>query len=263
MEHRKLFLVAAGVVAVTMPTCVMAQAQTLLSETGELTRSDPRDADGNPADTFQFTADRADAVRIESIGIDHFDTKVQVEDENGHVVGSADDINIRFNRDAVLNLRIPHSGTYRLTVSAGHGGHGGYHLNVTRRYWGSGPLAIEPAHYIGELPAPYELTTDQTDALNAMSPTANGLYYRDFYTTMSAGERRIFSADSDAFDSVLLVFDPADTDTPLASNDDSNGTLNSEIRFWAPHTGNYIVRVTQIERYDGQFRVQMRRDISK
>jgi hypothetical protein len=76
------------------------------------------------------------------------------------------------------------------------------------------------------------------------NPTRTGSFRDDYFLQgLSAGQQVQLNLNSTAFDSYLQVVD-ADTGTVLVSNDDSNGTTNSQLTFTAQAGVDYIVRAT-------------------
>ena len=152
---------------------------------------------------------------------------------NGEVLSSNDDFNgtnsqVSFTVETGINYiaRITSSvasttGTYSLTTNAGH------------------------------LTAATPLSSNQTingtlvtsDPLNSLRPGNSSFYDGYLLTNLKAGQAVQVNLNSTAFDTYLQVVNAA-TNQVVASNDDSNGTWNSQASFMVEQGINYIVRVT-------------------
>jgi hypothetical protein len=76
---------------------------------------------------------------------------------------------------------------------------------------------------------------------------SNGARVDDYLVRFDRNQERLIMLDSPdgAFDTVVQVLHANNREAePLASNDDSGGTLNSLLQFKAEEAGDYIVRVT-------------------
>lgn len=69
----------------------------------------------------------------------------------------------------------------------------------------------------------------------------DGSYYDDYFFNGRAGQRVTINLNSSQFDTYLWLIDPSGN--TLNTNDDSNGSTNSEIFMTLPRTGRYQVRV--------------------
>ncbi|HEY7042291.1 MAG TPA: PPC domain-containing protein, partial [Nocardioidaceae bacterium] len=109
----------------------------------------------------------------------------------------------------------------------------------TEEEQGSIPLATETG--IPDETSGVEVDSEIGDGEFGSAGTGSGDF--DFFkVTASAGEAiRANTAGSD-FDTILIVYD-ADGNI-LASNDDANGTFQSDLTFLAPADGDYFVLVT-------------------
>ena len=89
---------------------------------------------------------------------------------------------------------------------------------------------------------------------------ANGARVDDYLVHFDRNQERMIMLDSPGgeFDTVVQVLRADRRDgEPLASNDDSGGTLNSMLQFKAEEAGDYIVRVTAFAP-DGRGRYRLR-----
>ena len=235
---------------------VSAQSIGLIMTAGEITRNDPRHDEHENYDEYHFSASVADLVRIEVIGLEGFDPKVSVEQVGGYYRASNDDIDIANNRNALINARVPAAGDYVVRVAGSSGHRGRYQLMVSRRGWGAGTI-IEPAHYPNEVLPSDDLRMEQTGHLGPSNPLWNGAYYRDYYVTLPQGDRHVLTLQSNDFDAYLAVFDAADLTRPLAENDDSGDSLDSYLEFTPPHDGNFVVRVSEVDRFAGDYLLEV------
>ena len=89
-----------------------------------------------------------------------------------------------------------------------------------------------------------------TGSLTAADAEIGGPHFDDYLVRFEAGQERVITLDAtgaEPFDTVVQIF-PADRrdGEPLASNDDSGGTLNSMLTFKAERAGDYVVRATAL-----------------
>lgn len=88
----------------------------------------------------------------------------------------------------------------------------------------------------------------------------NGAHVDDYVVHFDRNQERLIMLDSPegGFDTVVQILAADNRDgEPLASNDDSGGTLNSLLQFKAETAGDYIVRVTAYAA-DGRGRYRLR-----
>lgn len=90
---------------------------------------------------------------------------------------------------------------------------------------------------------------------------SNGARVDDYLVHFDRNQERLIMLDSPTehgFDPVVQVLPASNRDgEPLASNDDSGGTLNSLLQFKAEEAGDYIIRVTSFSA-DGRGRYRLR-----
>lgn len=76
----------------------------------------------------------------------------------------------------------------------------------------------------------------------------DGRYYDDYLVTMGAGQTRLISVESDAFDTMVWVLRASDREgEPLDLDDDAGPGVNALLGFQADEGGDYVVRVTSYE----------------
>src|SRR5207244_12993884 len=89
-----------------------------------------------------------------------------------------------------------------------------------------------------------DATTDPADPFGSCACGQNGhsVWYR--FTPEYSGEVTIATAGS-SYDTVLTVFTGScGTPVPLVCNDDSNGTLQSQVSFTATAGTTYLIEIT-------------------
>ena len=89
---------------------------------------------------------------------------------------------------------------------------------------------------------------------------ANGARVDDYLVHFDRNQERLIMLDSPegGFDTVVQVLRASNREAePLASNDDSGGTLNSLLQYKADEAGDYIIRVTSFAA-DGRGRYRLR-----
>lgn len=237
------FKTAAAALLLSAAITGTAQAQIIfIDESGEIGPGDRRDRENNLYDEYSFTANAGERLRISANSIADLDPYLIVIGPNGAELARNDDANNSLN--AQILYTVPQSGTYRVIVRGFLGGTGRYrvvmeNLSATQR----------------------RLTGDQSGVFNTSVPRINGdgVHYIDYRVRLTAGQEIVINMQSSDFDSYLYVFDASNMNNALASNDDSNGTLDSAILFVAPRTGDYIVRASQLSHVDGAYRLTVRR----
>jgi Bacterial pre-peptidase C-terminal domain len=223
-----------------------AQAQLIFTdETGEVGPGDRRDGENNLYDEYSFTANAGEQLRISVNNLSDLDPYVIVYGPGGAEIVRNDDANDSLNAQVLFN--VPRSGAYRVVVRG--------FLGSTGRY----RVVMENLSY--RAPATLRLTGDQTGMFNTSVPRINGdgVHYIDYRVRLTAGQEIVINMQSGDFDSYLYVYDAGNLNSALASNDDSNGTLDSAILFVAPRTGDYVVRASQLSHADGSYRLTVRR----
>ena len=87
----------------------------------------------------------------------------------------------------------------------------------------------------------------------------DGRRYDDYLVTMGAGQTRLISVESDAFDPMVWVLRASEREgEPLDLDDDAGPNVNALLGFQADEAGDYIVRVTSYEEGQaGNYRVRI------
>lgn len=90
---------------------------------------------------------------------------------------------------------------------------------------------------------------------------SNGARVDDYLVHFNANQERLIMLDSPSeggFDTVVQVLRASNREAePLATNDDSGGTLNSLLQYKADEAGDYIIRVTSFQA-NGRGRYRLR-----
>jgi len=239
---RRTLMAAAAAAALTLAMAgdVAAQAPMRLAIgddlDGALTRSDAQQ-DGYRYDDYVF--DAAVGQRLEAtLRADDFDAYLEVfgeGDTGGEPLGWDDDgLGEGFN--SRLRFTAPYSGRFVLRArSLGSLDGGPYQLSLAER----APLPPAPA------PKPLRLDDPVSGELAEGDPVDEADAIHDaFVFTASAGQRDLFTLESDDFDALLVVGrDSGAGFVELARNDDGPGIgLNSRLVFSAPEAGAYVVQ---------------------
>ena len=210
------------------------------AEEGEVTGERTPDEAAGRYDDHQIRLEAGRRYRISAASED-FDTYIRLyrAGEEGSVAENDD-----FEG---LNSRIsyapPESGDYVLRILAySPGGRGAYTAS---------------AETLPPLPPPVSSRPDSTSRLRWrmwQGELADGdlerdeRYYDDYLVTMGAGQTRLISVESEAFDPMVWVLRASDREgEPLDLDDDAGPNVNALLGFQAEEAGDYIVRVTSYE----------------
>ncbi len=169
----------------------------------------------------------AGAVVSISLSSDDFDSYLSVETSDGEFVASNDDSGGERN-SLVANITLPRTGALNIIVESY-----GHHIGSGTQE-GAFTLSVTESS-VNRI----EYTQEVSDSF-----TANVLS-TDYLFTGSAGDGVIIQLASEDFDSYLRLIDSNDNE--LITNDDSGGTLNSQIGpFILPSTGTYTIRASSL-----------------
>lgn len=223
-----------------------AAQQNVLDMFGNLEAGDRRDSQNRLYDEYWIDLQAGQSIRARTVRQGNFDPIIEVYHPNGTMISRNDDGG--GGLDAMVTFSADRSGRYLIRVFGWSDTRGGYRILGD---W------MNPTP---QQPAAYWLRGENADSFNdSVGRLSNGSHYRDYRVRMAAGEELVFHMDSSTFDAYLYVFDANNMSNALATNDDSNGSLNSTILFRAPRNGDYIVRASQLSHADGSYRLWVRR----
>jgi hypothetical protein len=221
------------------------------TEDPEVTGQRIPDEDGHRYDEHQFHLDAGRRYRI-SAASDDFDTLIRL-------YRAGEDEPIAENDDYEgLNSRITYapaeSGDYVLRIlSFSPSGRGAYTASAE-------PLPPLPPPVSGRPTSTSRLRWRiwQGELADA-DVERDGRRYDDYLVTMSAGQTRLISVESDAFDPMVWVLRASEREgEPLDLDDDAGPGFNALLGFQADEAGDYIVRVTSYaEGEDGAYRLRI------
>lgn len=208
------------------------------SADGQLEDSDSALEDGYRYDEHALRLEAGRRYRI-SAESDAFDTRIQLfRAGEGEPVAENDDFG------ESLNSRIAYtpgeSGDYVLRVLAfGAAERGAYRASAETVAPLPPPSAGAPTSHATMRWHIWE------GELAASDPDRDGNRFDDYLVPMRAGEARLISVESGAFDTMVWLL-PADgrEGEPIDLDDDSGTDLNAMLAFRAEADGDYIVRVT-------------------
>ena len=176
--------------------------------------------DSEPAFAYTLSGEANETVRISLISED-FDPYLVLEDADGNLIDTDDDSAGNF--DSRITIVLPAAGDYRIIAQSFA------YYNNSGAATGAYTLSVETVEtrrieYTQEITA--ELTTDELAA--------------DYQFTGEAGDSVSIRLNSPIFDTYLTLLD--DSGFELVSNDDSGGSLNSQIGpYELPYTGMYTI----------------------
>ncbi|MFN3670098.1 MAG: PPC domain-containing protein [Brevundimonas sp.] len=213
-----------------------ASAQTIeigATVEGALTAEDGKGAGGTTADTYRFSGQEGQRIRID-MGSQEFDTYVELFD--GQQVSLAqDDDGGAEGTDSRLTFTLPRTGEYVIEARAFSEATGAYTLSVT---------AIEPEK------APDALafgTTIEGEIAEADSTDNENRAFDAFAFEGAAGQRVQAIMRSGDFDTYLQIGRAGAEFTPLASDDDGLGEgTDSRLSFTLPEDGGYVLRASPL-----------------
>ncbi len=183
--------------------------------------------DSEPAFVYTLSGEANETVRISLISED-FDPYLVLQDADGHLIDTDDDSAGNF--DSRITIVLPAAGDYRIIAQSFA------YYNNSGAATGAYTLSVETVEtrrieYTQEITA--ELTTAELAA--------------DYQFTGEAGDSVVIRLNSPIFDTYLTLLDDSGFD--LMSNDDSGGTLNSQIGpYELPYTGAYTIQVNSFSR---------------
>ncbi len=208
------------------------------SAEGMLEDSDPQEEGRHRYDDHVVRLEAGQRYRI-SASSEAFDTRISLKRS-----GAAEPVAENDDFGGELNSRITYtpaeSGDHVLRVMAfAEEGRGAYTVRAE---------ALPP------LPAPSRARASDTartrwqiweGELTATDADREGMHFDDYLVSMTAGQTRLISLESDAFDAVIWVMRPdAREGDPIELDDDAGPGLNALLGFRAEADGDYIVRVT-------------------
>ena len=183
--------------------------------------------ESEPAFAYTLTGEANQTVRISLIS-DEFDPYLVLQDADGNLIDTDDDSAGNF--DSRITYTLPDAGEYTVIAQSfayynnSGAAVGAFTLTVDT-------IEVRRIEYTQEVTA--ELTNDELAA--------------DYAFTGEAGDSVIIRLDSPIFDTYLLLLD--DSGFELTSNDDSGGSLNSQIGpYELPYTGAYTIQVNSFSR---------------
>jgi len=195
-------------------------------------------ADGRRYDEYSLRLDAGQRYRL-SVNSDAFDSFARLyRAGTDEVIAENDDGGGGLN--SLISFRPTEAGDYVLRVSPlAADGRGAYRAAAALApAWPAAQTSYQRMEatiwrvYVGELSA--------SDGDNG------GAHFDDYIVHFDAGQERTIMLNAE-FDTVVQVFSAADREgEPLASNDDSGGTLNSMVVFKPEQAGDYIVRATAL-----------------
>jgi subtilisin family serine protease len=236
-----------SVASATTPDCSastpIAVGNTL---SGNLASTDCRSTvrTGSYYDNFGFTAAEGTAYTIR-LASSAFDTYLFLLDSTGRVVASNDDSNGTLNSQIVYTPSAAGSLTLHATSYAGNAT-GAYTVSLS-----AGSTCTPTPIAVGAGVSGIIATTDCRSTLRA------GAYADNYSFTATTGRTYTILLNSSAFDTYLFLQDSGGR--VVAANDDSNGTLNSQIVYTAAAAGTFTVHATTYgQGATGAYTVQVR-----
>jgi uncharacterized caspase-like protein len=179
------------------------------------------------ADAYSFQGEAGQILEI-SLNSDEFDTYLTLQNAAGETIAQDDDSGS--DRNALLNVMLPDSGSYRVVAR-------GYEDNSLGAYqFQINGLSLKPTPLLQEQGS----LSDQ----DALLPNTDTEKRSDRYSLNGqAGQRLEVNLRSPEFDTYLILQDAAGN--TIAENDDRMvGDTNSRITTILPETGTYQVLVT-------------------
>lgn len=184
--------------------------------------------DDEPEAEFTFEGEEGQGVQI-AVTSEQFDTYLMLLDANGDELANNDDSNGSLN--STITTTLPYSGEYTIVVTS-FSAVIGADPETGRFSLTAQEVEIEEA--IVELGEGNQFITEN---LSSSRPELRFVFEGE------EGEMLLMSADSAEFDTYMVLYD--EDGDEIARNDDSNGTLNSQIGpFELPEDGEYTVLLT-------------------
>ncbi|MBK8022720.1 MAG: PPC domain-containing protein [Chloroflexi bacterium] len=243
MRRLSLFILLLALFAFTMTAGAQTTSQASAQAAATISVGD--EVEGTlteDAPSAQFALEGADGLLINiSLISEDFDSYLTVQDETGTIVAFNDDSNGERN-SRIVALAVPEGAQYTI-VAQSYGQYIGSAGEVGDFTVSVSEATIRRIEYTQTIEG--ELTNDELT--------------QDLVFTGSGGDTIIVSLSSDDFDSYLRLLDSSGAE--IASNDDSGGTLNSQIGpFVLPSTGSFTIRASSLNGTDaGAFTLKLDR----
>jgi hypothetical protein len=183
----------------------------------------------SPEARFVFEGEEGQGVEI-SLHSDDFDAYLVLLDEDGDEIASNDDGSDN-SLDSQIIVTLPESGSYTIVVSSfsytvgGDAEEGDFELRAHTLEISDSDVELDSGNQV------------VTDSLSSNSPEVEYVFEGE------EGQSVLISVSSSEFDTYLVLLD--ENGDVIASNDDSNDSLNSQIGpFVLPYSGEYTAIVT-------------------
>lgn len=236
---RAILFTTSALAVMALPTMALAQQPLRLGSdvTGTLRPGDDRLDSGEYRDLYEFEGRAGQQIGLR-LSSDDFDPYLMVRGP-GDFSEDNDDAS-EADRNALLNLRLPADGTYRITATSYESGERGtYHLSLI-----GGSIAVPQDGVTrtagGELP-----TGPTRGRLERGDQTLSSGEFVDRYTLpVRRGQTYELTLSGTGFDPYLLVRGPGGLSEDNDDDPAQRGTRDSRIRFTAPADGEATVAAT-------------------
>ena len=201
--------------------------------TGELAETDGRSVDGYPADSYRFSGQEGQRVRIDMTSSD-FDSYLELFDDAETSLATDDDggpegLNSR------LNFTLPKTGSYVIQARGFSEATGDYTLKLSE---------VEP----DRPPQPLAFgATVQGEIGDTDNEDGDGRHFEAYSFTVTEGQRIRAIMRSGDFDTYLQIGNAEGEFSMLGSDDDglAEGT-DSRLDFTIPSAGTYVLRASPL-----------------
>lgn len=208
------------VIIETVPEAQNADDHGGRSERGSLSSNDQRLPSGEYYDSFHFTGQAGQRVRI-AMESPNFDTYLILSMPSGRQEENDDDGN---GTGSAIDLVLEEDGQYEIIATS-------YSAGSTGNY----TVSIEMSEV-----SEYDTTarTERGTLGEGDQRRKRGQYYDRYVVEAREGEMVDVTLESSSFDSYLLVVCP---DGQILENDDGGGSLNSRIELTVENEGEYVI----------------------
>lgn len=202
-----------------------------------------------PGQTFTFSGTAGDIANIALVGVQgNSDTYLELYNASGTQVTFDNDSGVGAGA-AIQNFTLPTSGTYTILARFFEGGAGAYTLSLNRGY--IEVQANQPGECMTDAYDMGSLTYGETSSSFTISEDGD----RYLFTGEAGDEVFINTYGLDEFDPYLELYDQACN--AIASNDDSNGTLDARIAVILPSSEAYTIIITSLSGGTGDYLISL------
>lgn len=236
---RTILFATSALTLMALPPVAMAQQQLRPGSevAGALTPGDDRLDSGEYRDLFEFEGRAGQQIGLR-LSSDDFDPYLMVRGPGAFSEDNDDASDA--DRSAVLNLRLPADGTYRITATSyERGEQGRYQLSLI-----GGSIAVPRTDDAEPTGGRLGTGTTRGQLARGDQTLSSGEYVDRYTLPVRRGQTYDLALSASGFDSYLLVRGPGGLSEDNDDDPGQRGTRDSRLRFTAPADGEATVAAT-------------------